>query len=974
MSTAGEGMRETPSAGKYFRPNPAVFVLTTAFRIFFFDSMKKSTAKEERLFLLDGMALAYRAYFAFIQRPLINSRGENTSAVFGFVTFLNRILTQESPDHIAVVFDTPAPTFRHKAYKEYKATRQKMPEDMISQIPILKDVVRAYNIPSIELDGYEADDIIGTLARKAADEHISAFLVTPDKDYMQLVDKKTKMYKPGKGGTDVEIIDIAGVKEKFGVSPDRVTDVLGLTGDSSDNVPGVPGVGEKTAIPLVQKYGSIESIYEHIAEIPQKGLRSKLESHKELAFLSKRLVTIDINVPLDIDVHGLRAMEQDKAKLIELFGRLEFRSLITKLRTEGEPVIVPAAPSTDFVPSETMASIRTGEHRYTLITEESGLKELCRTLSEAEEFVFDTETTSRDALRAELVGISFSLIPHEAFYVAILPPGDEASGALFPNSTMPGRESRGISPETACKYLRKIMEEPKIRKIGHNIKYDMLVLSNYGIAVEGAAFDTMIASYILRADGQHNMDALAAEHLKYRTITFSDLTGTGKEQKSIREIPLAQVSDYSCEDSDITFQLYRVLKSRIDERGMQKLSEEVEFPLIPVLARMEAAGVVIDVAYLAGMSKELERQLDALTRDIHREAGGPFNINSTQQLAEILFNRLKLPPVRKTKTSFSTDVGVLETLRNAHPIIEKLLNYRQLIKLKSTYVDALPELIHPKTKRVHTSFNQTVALTGRLSSSDPNLQNIPIRTEIGRSIRKAFVAGDAKSKILSADYSQIELRVMAHISGDEGLAEAFRNHEDIHASTAAKVFGVEPADVSRDMRRKAKEVNFGIMYGIGPYGLSSRLEISQSEAKDIIARYFERFPKVQQYINDTIALARRQEYVSTLLGRRRYFPDIHSHNQNIRQNAERQAINMPIQGTAADMIKIAMVHIDSGLKSGKLSSLMLLQVHDELVFEVRGGEEEAVRALVEREMQQALPLSVPVEVEIGIGKNWLEAH
>ena len=818
--------------------------------------------KVERLFLLDGMALAYRAYFAFIQRPLINSKGENTSAIYGFVTFLNRILSEEIPDHIAVVFDTSKPTFRHKAYKEYKATRQKMPEDMITQIPILKEVVHAYNIPVIEMDGYEADDIIGTLALQAEKENTLTFLVTPDKDFMQLVSSKIKIFKPGKQGTDIEIVDIKGVKAKFGVSPNFVIDVLGLTGDSSDNVPGVPGVGEKTAIPLIQKYGSIESLYQHLEEISQRGLYTKLKMNKELAFLSKRLVTIDTNVPLNINFHQLRSEKRNNARLIELFKRLEFHSLIAKLRADNyEDIPSTNESDVDFIAPEPLANISTDKHQYHLIITEIELKKLCENLVQAKEFVFDTETTSTDALRAELVGISFSLKSKEAFYIAIRQQSDESSGDLFDSSRRSKSNIHGIPLEVVSRYLKPILENPHIHKIGHNIKYDMLVLSNYGIHVDGVKFDTMIASYILHADGQHNMDALASEYLRYKTISFNELTGTGKEQKSIREIPVAQVSDYSCEDSDITYRLYETLEVKINEHGMRKLCEEVEFPLITVLTNMEATGVSIDIAYLSEMSKELERQLDNLKREILRSAGEPFNINSTQQLADILFNKLKLSPVRKTKTGFSTDVAVLEALRNEHPIINQLLDYRQLTKLQSTYVEALPKLVYPKTNRVHTSFNQTITTTGRLSSSDPNLQNIPIRTEIGRSIRKAFVPGDPQSKIMSADYSQIELRVMAHISGDEGLSEAFKNQEDIHSSTAAKVFGVKPTEVTREMRRKAKEVNFGIMYGIGPYGLSSRLEINQTEAKDIISRYFQRFPKVQQYINDTIAQARQQGYV-----------------------------------------------------------------------------------------------------------------
>jgi DNA polymerase-1 len=936
--------------------------------------MSSDGARKERLYLIDAMALAYRAYFAFIRQPLINSKGENTSAVYGFVTFLNRILSQEFPDHIAVVFDTGKPNFRHKEYKEYKATRQKMPDDMITQIPIIKEVVRAYNIPAIEMEGYEADDVIGTLAKQAEREGILTFLVSPDKDFMQLVSDTIKIFKPGKQGTDIEIVDRDGVKQKFGVTPDKVIEVLGLTGDASDNVPGVPGIGEKTAIPLIQKYGSIEEIYRHLDEIPQKGIRAKLEANKELAFLSKRLVTIDINVPLPVNFHSLKAEKRNNAKLMELFGALEFRSLLSKLQMETPETAARVDTYIEFTLPEPLSDITKDKHIYQLITTEREFAALCSKLKSVQEFVFDTETTSTDSLNAELVGISFALKPHEAFYVAVSGKIQQGQSGLFSDNSEHSNTSIGLPLDLVCKILKPILEDSSIKKIGYNIKYDILVLSQYGINVEGTLFDPMIASYIVRADGQHNMDDIAAEYLSYKTVSFSDLVGTGKEQKHIREVSLQRLSDYSCEDSDITFRLYEYFHKKLNELGMIKLCEEMEFPLVSVLARMERTGVAIDVDYLAGMSKELEHQLENLTREIHLTAGISFNINSTQQLAEILFNKLKLTPVRKTKSGFSTDVAVLEALKGTHPIIEMLLEFRQSTKLKSTYIDALPKLINARTGRVHTSFNQTVTTTGRLSSSDPNIQNIPIRTEIGRSIRKAFIAGNSESLILSADYSQIELRVMAHISGDEGMTEAFRNKEDIHTTTAAKVFGVASSDVTREMRRKAKEVNFGIMYGIGAYGLASRLEISQSEAKEIIARYFARFPKVQQYIGDTIAGARKEGYVSTLLGRRRYIADIRSNNQNIRQNAERQAINMPIQGTAADMIKLAMVNIDAEIIKQKLDSSMLLQVHDELVFEVRITEEADIKKMVEKEMRQALPLSVPVEVDLGIGKNWLEAH
>ena len=936
-------------------------------------------ASPERLFLLDGMALAYRAYYSFITRPLLNSKGENTSAIYGFVTALMKILDDEKPDHIAVVFDTKEPTFRHEMYPEYKATRQKMPEDMASQLGKLKDVVCAFNTPLLELPGYEADDIIGTLARRAEKENVVTYMVTADKDYMQLISPRVKMYRPGKAGGESEIVEEKGVLEKFGVTPDRVIDVLALIGDKSDNVPGVPGIGEKTAIPLVQKFGSIDDLYSHLDDIPQKGVREKLAGNRDKAFLSRKLVTIDVQVPIAIDFHQLRASPRDHATLLKLFGELEFKSLAARIR-DDQPASFREASTVTVAPESatpgTVTDIHNDRHTYRLITSADDLKSLASRLAGAPLFVFDTETTSKDPLEADLVGVSLCLQEREAFYVPVRQEQKAGSGLLAGAEPI---ASKGSSPvplglHTVLSTLKPVFENPHILKVAQNAKYDMLVLKSHGIDVRGPAFDTMVASYVLRADGQHNLDALAMEYLQYRMVSFEDLVGKGKNERPITEVPVEEVADYSAEDADMTMRVYLRMLPRLNELNLLKLCEEVEFPLVPVLARMEEAGVSLDARYLADMSKELERQLDGLVRDIHREAGRTFNINSTQQLGDVLFEDLKLPTVRKTKTGFSTDVAVLETLRGQHPIIEKLLEYRQLTKLKSTYIDALPSLLNPKTGRVHTSYNQTVAATGRLSSSDPNLQNIPIRTEIGRSIRKAFVSGHPGAVMLSADYSQIELRIMAHMSGDEGLIEAFRNREDIHASTAAKVFGVAPEAVTRDMRRKAKEVNFGIMYGIGPFGLANRLEISQGEARDIITRYFQRFPKVKEYINETIAGARRDGFVSTMLGRRRYLPDINSRNQNIRGNAERQAINMPIQGTAADMIKLAMIRIDGEITARKLASRMLLQVHDELVFEVPGGEVEELKQLVSATMGSALSLCVPVVVDIGIGKDWLEAH
>jgi DNA polymerase I len=938
---------------------------------------------QERLFLLDGMALAYRAYFSFISRPLLNSRGENTGAIYGFTTTLMKILEEEKPDHIAVALDTKEPTFRHKRYPEYKATRQKMPEDMASQLEKLKEVVRAFNTPLIELPGYEADDIIGTLARRAEKEGVETRLVTADKDFMQLISPLIKMYRPGKAGGEIEIIGEEGVREKFGVTPDQVIEVLGLIGDKSDNVPGVPGVGEKTAIPLIQKYGSIAELYRHLDEIPQKGVREKLTNHRETAFLSRELVTIDTNVPLKIDFHQLRATPPDAETLAGLFADLEFKSLAGRFReiqktgvtapssTKGTTVRAAEGPLTD---------VSTDRHTYHCITTKSALADLRAKLAHASIFSFDTETTSTDALQAQLVGLSFCIAEGEAFYVPVRSPSTTriADGGLFTDQPdQAGRHDHtreALDQDVVLSALKGPLENEKIAKVAQNAKYDMLVLRQNDIEVRGLVHDTMVASYVLRPEGQHNLDALAMEALRYKMVSFEDLVGKGKNQKHITEVPLAAIADYSAEDADMTMRIFRHQEPLLHDLKLFRLCHDVEFPLIEVLTEMEHTGVRLDVAYLADMSKDLERQLDVLVSDIHQMAGEKFNINSTQQLGEILFGRLHLPPVRKTKTGYSTDVAVLESLRFQHPIVERLLEYRQLTKLKSTYVDALPSLINPATGRVHTSFNQTVAATGRLSSSDPNLQNIPIRTEIGRAIRKAFIPVDAKTRILSADYSQIELRIMAHISGDEALVAAFANDEDIHASTAARVFGVPLQDVTREMRRKAKEVNFGIMYGIGPFGLANRLDISQAESRDIITRYFERFPRVKEYISTTIAGCRTNGYVSTLLGRRRYLPDINSKNQTIRNNAERQAINMPIQGTAADMIKLAMIGVFREIRKRKLKSRMILQVHDELVLEVPASEPDSTRDVVVQQMTGALPLKVPVKVDVGIGMNWLEAH
>ena len=801
--------------------------------------MSTPQRRRERLYLLDGMALAYRAYFSFISRPLINSKGENTSAIFGFTNVLMKILNDEQPDHIAVVFDTKEPTFRHIMYEPYKATREKMPEDLSGQLDKLKEVVQAFNVPCLELPGYEADDIMGTLARSAEKERIETYLVTGDKDFMQLISPFIKMFRPGKGGDEWEILDEAAVKAKFGVSPDRVIEVLGLIGDKSDNVPGVPGIGEKTAIPLVLEYGSIESILKNVDKIPQKGIQAKLREHADLARLSLKLVTIDTEVPLSVDLHHLNAKPLDVEKLKILFGELEFRGLLKKI---SKTTAVSAPPAITEAEPSTLDSIETDEHEYHLVTTEKELRSLASKLKKSSSIVFDTETTSTDELTTELVGISFAISAREAWYIPIAADvtrsDEQRSGTthdLFSHSGLPsgdgtrttkGRQGKdetsdqgagrkeseiGLPLALVLSALTPIFENERIKKIGQNIKFDMLVLASHGVNVSGVAFDTMVASYLLRPDGAHNMDDMAAEHLNYKTITYDELTGTGNSRKALRDIEIDRVAAYAAEDADVTIRLHDTLKEKLTQNNLDELASSLEFPLIEVLANMELTGIALDTRYLSSLSKDLDQTLIRLTSAIYKHSDESFNINSTQQLSKVLFDKLRLPPVRKTKTGYSTDVSVLEELRPQHPIIEQLLEYRQVQKLKSTYVDALPLLINERTGRLHTSYNQAVAATGRLSSSNPNLQNIPIRTELGSSIRRAFIPGGPKLEIMSADYSQIELRIMAHISGDEGLTEAFRAGEDIHATTAAKVFGVPLSEVTKDMRRKAKEVNFGIM-------------------------------------------------------------------------------------------------------------------------------------------------------------------
>ena len=908
-------------------------------------------SEKPRLFLIDGSALFYRSYFAFIRNPLINSKGENTSAVFGFASSLLKILLEEKPDYLAVVFDTKEPTFRHEKYPEYKATREKMPDEMVMQFPRITELVEAFDIPQLEKPGYEADDIIATLARQAEKKGIETYMVTGDKDFMQLLTPMVKMYII-RQGKEVEVLDPEGVSEKLEMTPSQIVDYLALMGDSSDNVPGVPGVGEKTARQLIKDYGTLDNVYNHLEDFSGKSLQQKLKDGKESAYLSRQLVTIDLFVPVKLDMQAMRIEKFQGQKLKQLFEELEFKSLIDRL--------------TEFIDDEDLATstFETKKTEYILIKTSKQFDAFMKQLKQQRFFVFDTETTGLNVFDAEIIGLSFCWQTSKAYYLPLNDPESDFSAG------------------EVLKELKAVFEDEKIAKGGQNIKFDGLMLNQHDIVIKNMAFDTMIADYLLNpGTRQHNLDTLAQNYLNYKMIPIEQLIGEkGKAQKNMADLPVADVYEYACEDADITFQLKELLEKELKKTDTLNLFETLEMPLTGVLLEMEKYGVKLDVDFLSDMSKDLEGQLQDLIKTIYSEAGSEFNINSPQQLGKILFEDLEIHKEygsrRPTKTAtgqFSTSEQVLEKY-SQHPLVGKLLEYRKLTKLKSTYVDALPALISKSTGRLHTSFNQTIAATGLLSSSDPNLQNIPIRTEIGRRIRQAFIPAETGHVILSADYSQIELRIMAHLSGDDGLQDAFAKGEDIHATTAAAIFNIPLEMVNSDHRRKAKEVNFGIIYGISQYGLASRLGISNEEAKKIIDSYFVRFPKVHDYMNHTITFARQHHYVSTILNRRRYIPEIESSNTNVRQNAERMAINTTIQGSAADLIKMAMINIQKDITKKKLKSKMILQVHDELVFEVPEAELEDVQKLVKKRMESAIQLDVPVKVEMGAGKNWLEAH
>jgi DNA polymerase-1 len=931
-----------------------------------------------KLYLFDSYALIFRAYFALQKNPLINSKGFNVSAITGFINTLWEIKTKYSPTHFAIVFDAAGKTDRQATHEFYKSNRQETPDDIVASVPYIKAIVRAMNMPVVEVAGYEADDLIGTLAEKAADAGVQCYIVSPDKDLGQVVSDKVFIHKPPFMKNPAEILGVKEMKERWEIEhPKQIIDILALWGDAVDNIPGVKGIGEKGAKELIKQFGSIEGIYENIDSVKGK-LRDKLIEHKEMAIISKQLATVVLDAPIDWDEEAFRLKEFDKEKLAEIFSELEFRTLGKRIlgdqysmaevaaRKQAAPADTSqislfetdAGAEMPEVPTITYSkNITNTEHAYFLVDTSQAIEELIQKLNSVDRFCFDTETTSVDANTAELVGMSFCIKEFEAYYVPVPAEQDAA--------------------KTLLQRFKDVFENDKIIKIGQNVKFDHLVLKWYGIHLSGTYFDTMLAHYLMDADTKHNMNVLSETYLGYCPISITELIGKkGSKQITMREAPLEKVKDYAAEDADVTFRLYNIFKHEIDNTHLHKLFYEVETPLVCVLADMEYEGVRIDKEFLKQYSEEIGKDILSLQEEIHTMCCNTFNLDSPRQLGQILFEEMKIPyPGKKTKTGqYSTDEETLQKIIHEHPVAEKLLDYREFTKLKSTYVDALPSLINARTSRLHTTFNQAVAATGRLSSTNPNLQNIPIRTERGKRIRKAFIPRDDEHVILSADYSQIELRIVASISEDANMIDAFNKNIDIHAATAANVFGVSLEEVTAEMRRQAKMVNFGIIYGISAFGLAQRLGIPRSEAGKLIEQYFEKHSGIKKYMNDSIQFARDHGYVETLLKRRRYLRDINGSNWTVRGFAERNAINAPIQGTAADMIKVAMIRIHDQIRKRSLKSRMLLQVHDELLFDVYLPEKAEIHEIVTREMQNALPLHVPVEVSTGFGSNWLEAH
>ena len=928
---------------------------------------------ENKLFLLDAYALIYRAYYAFIKNPRINSKGFNTSAILGFVNTLEEVLKKENPTHIGVAFDPAGPTFRHEAFEQYKAQREETPEAIRLSVPIIKEIIRAYRIPILEVPGYEADDVIGTLATEAGKQGIPTYMMTPDKDYGQLVSDKVFMYRPKHTG-GFEVMGIEEVKSKFNIqSPAQVIDMLGLMGDSADNIPGCPGVGEKTAQKLVAEFESIENLLEHTDRL-KGALKTKVETNKEVIAFSKFLATIKIDVPISLDMDALKREAPDESKLRQIFEELEFRTLIDRiLKKEEGPAPLPLfADKTEAVQGDLFAffsgngtndaenskleTLDSLHCKYYLVDSEDKRSDLVQKLLTSEILSLDTETTGTEPMEAELVGMSFSIAENEAFYVPV--PSERSEALKIVNE------------------FRSVFENEKSLKVGQNIKYDMIVLQNYGVEVKGALFDTMIAHYVLQPELRHGMDYLAEIYLHYQTIPIDELIGPkGKNQKNMRDLAPEEVYRYACEDADVTLKLKKVLEKELKKNDAEALFYEIEMPLVPVLVTIERNGVLLDTEALKASSAHFSAQLENIEKEIYALAGETFNIASPKQVGEVLFDKLKIvEKAKKTKTGqYVTSEEVLESLRHKHPVVEKILEHRGLKKLLGTYIDALPQLINPRTGRVHTSFNQTVTATGRLSSSNPNLQNIPIRDENGKEIRKAFIP-DEGCLFFSADYSQIELRIMAHLSEDQNMIDAFRSNHDIHAATAAKIYKKEIEEVDADMRRKAKTANFGIIYGISVFGLAERMNVDRKEAKELIEGYFETYPEVKAYMDKSVKVAQEKGYVETIFHRKRFLPDINSRNAVVRGYAERNAINAPIQGSAADIIKVAMIRIHQRFLKEGIQAKMILQVHDELNFSVPLNEKEKVEKIVIEEMERAYPMQVPLKADCGWGKNWLEAH
>ncbi len=920
----------------------------------------------EKLFLLDAYALIYRAYYAFIKNPRINSKGQNTSAVLGFCNTLHEVMAKERPTHLGVAFDPHGPTFRSEAFPEYKAQRDATPEDIHASVPIIKDILAAMNIPILEAAGFEADDVIGTLAQKSGKTGIKTYMLTPDKDYGQLVGDNVFIYRPRHGG-GYEVMDADAVCRKYDIaSPPQVVDLLALMGDSADNFPGCPGVGEKTAAKLIKQFGSVEQLLSRTGEL-KGAVKKNVEAAVEDIRMSKFLATIRTDVPIELDMEKLKVTTPDETSLRKIFSELEFRTLSDKFLNKQAKQEKNASQQQDLFGFSTdentneekkspKSQLNSVKHEYQLIEDEGKAREICDFLLTHKILSLDTETTSTNAIEAELVGMSFAVEPHKAFYVAI--PADREKA------------------QRLVDIFKPLYESPGILKVGQNIKYDLEVLANYGITLAGDMWDTMIAHYLIQPELRHNMDYMAEVYLNYKTVHIEELIGPkGKNQRSMRSLPPAEAYEYACEDADITLQLKNALEPRLKEAGVEKLFHEIEMPLVRVLAAMEMNGVRIDTGSLAETSQELTRRMQELEKEIHALAGEEFNIASPKQVGDILFGKMQITEKpKKTKTGqYVTSEEVLQSLRQKSPIVDKILQHRGLKKLLGTYVDALPKLINRKTGHIHTSFNQTITSTGRLSSSDPNLQNIPVRGEDGKEIRKAFIPDDG-CLFFSADYSQIELRVMAHLSGDENMARVFREGHDLHAATAATIYRKDIRDVTRDERTKSKRANFGIIYGITVFGLAERLDIERSEAKQLIDGFFETFPKVHDYMEHSKQVARAQGYAETVFHRRRYLPDINSRNAVVRNYAERNAINAPIQGSAADIIKVAMIRIHRRFEELGLKSKMILQVHDELNFSVFPEEKDTVEKIVIGEMQNAYQLSVPLIADCGWGANWLEAH